>query len=201
MQNFQKTILGIMLIGLLSTGPALTAVADDIIEALEDARQKYQKGELGPAAASLDYAAQLIRQKSSGQLAGFLPQALPGWTASEVISQAAGASLFGGGITTEQTFRKNSSRVHAKIMADSPLSQSMSIMFSNPMLAAADGGKLEKIGGERAIVKYHAGNRNGSISVLVNNRILVQIEGSNVDRQDLQEYIQQVDFKRLSVLP
>lgn len=201
MPAFNKIIALLFVMVLIGGGAGLSASADEIAESIEEALQYYKAGELNNAAAGLDYAAQLIRQKSGGELEAFLPEALPGWTAQDARSQAMGTSIFGGGISAARVFRKDNSRMEAKITADSPLLQSMSIMFSNPMLAAADGGRLEKIQGERAIVKYDSNNRNGSISIMVANRFLVQVEGREVEKQELVDCIGKIDFKKLAGFP
>jgi hypothetical protein len=79
--------------------------------------------------------------------------------------------------------------------------QGMMMMFSNPMLAASDGGKLQKIGRQKAIVKYDAQNKSGDINVVVANRFLVTIEGSNVSEADLKPYAKAINYDKLSDMP
>jgi len=81
------------------------------------------------------------------------------------------------------------------------LLQSMMMMFTNPMMATSDGGKMEKIGGEKAIVKYNTANKDGNINIAVANRFLVTVEGNDVSLGDLKSYAGAVDYKKLAAIP
>jgi len=189
-------LLGILIIGI--TG---SASADDVEDSVKEALEYYKDGDYSSAAGSLEYAAQLIRQKKGGQLEVFLPKPLPGWTAEDVSSQAMGAAMFGGGVTAERKFRKDNSRITVQIMTDSPMMQGMMMLFTNPAFAAADGGKLEKIKSQKAIVKYTPATKKGDIKIMVANRFLVSIEGKNASKGDLKSYAKAIDYKKLGVLP
>jgi hypothetical protein len=77
----------------------------------------------------------------------------------------------------------------------------MMMLFTNPALAASDGGKLEKINGQKAIVKYSAADREGTIHIMVVNRFLVTIEGTDVTKDDLTAYAAAVDYDKLAAMP
>jgi hypothetical protein len=180
------------------SGPVL---ADEVTDSVNEALKQYSNGEFADAVQSLDYAAQLIRQKKGGQLEAFLPKPLSGWKAEDAKSQAMGAAMFGGGVTAERSYVNGDSRVSVKIITDSPMMQGMMMMFSNPMMATSDGGKLEKINGERAIVKYSNENKDGNINIVIAGRFLITVEGNDVGRQDLIAFAQGIDFKKLAVMP
>ena len=176
-------------------------LADDVTDSISEALKQYNNGEFSDAVQSLDYASQLIRQKKGGQLEAFLPKPISGWKAEDAKSQAMGSAIFGGGVTAERSYVKGDSRVNVKIITDSPMMQAMMMMFSNPMMAISDGGKLEKINGEKAIVKYSNDNKDGTINMVIAGRFLITVEGSDVARQDLIAFAQEVDFKKLAVMP
>lgn len=176
-------------------------IADDVTDSINEALKQYGKGEFAEAVQSLDYAAQLIRQKKGGQLEAFLPQPISGWKAEEAKSQAMGSAMFGGGVTAERSYVKGDSRVNVTILTDSPMMQAMMMMFANPMMATSDGGKLEKINAERAIVKYSSETKDGDINMVIANRFLVTVQGNNVARQDLIAFAQGIDFKKLALMP
>jgi hypothetical protein len=180
------------------SGPVL---ADEVTDSVNEALKQYSNGEFADAVQSLDYAAQLIRQKKGGQLEAFLPKPLSGWKAEDAKSQAMGAAMFGGGVTAERSYVNGDSRVSVKIITDSPMMQGMMMMFSNPMMATSDGGKLEKINGERAIVKYSKENKDGNINIVIAGRFLITVDGNDVGRQDLIAFAQGIDFKKLAVMP
>ncbi|MGD9973108.1 MAG: hypothetical protein AB7S77_08625 [Desulfatirhabdiaceae bacterium] len=185
----------------LALAPLGSVCADDVTDSINEALKQYENGEFADAVQSLDYASQLIRQKKGGQLEAFLPAPLAGWKAEEAQSSAAGAAMFGGGVTAERSYTKGDSRMQVNIITDSPMMQGMMVMFSNPMMATADGGKLEKINGEKAIVKYSKENKDGNINLVVGNRFMITIDGSDITREDLLAYAKAIDFKKLSTLP
>jgi hypothetical protein len=174
--------------------------ADDVTEAVEEAMEFYKKGDFTQAAGSLDYAAQLIRQKKGGQLEDVLPEPLPGWTAEDASSQAYGAAMMGGGVTAQRSFSKDGSSVTVNVSADSPLLQGMIMMISNPMFATSDGGKLEKVAGHRAIVKYTPSSRDGNVNIVYASRYLIAVDGDNVEKSDLTAYAEAVNYKMLDKL-
>lgn len=176
------------------------ARADDVIDSINEALQYYKESNFVEAAGSLDYAAQLIRQKQSSNLQAYLPEALPGWTAEDVSSQAVAPAMFGGMISAEKRYVKDSSTVSIKVMTESPIIQGLMMMFQNPMLATSDGGKLKKIAGQKAIVKYRPADRGGDVNILVDRRILVTIEGTEVLEKDLIDYASAVDYAKLKEL-
>jgi len=174
-----------------------TSWADDIIEAITEGLEYYKEGDFGEAVGSLDYAAQLIRQKRASKLEAFLPATLPGWKAKDVESQASGQAIFGGMVSAKREYRKGSSSVTVDIVADSPILQSMVMMFSNPAFAAADGGRLRKIKRQKAIVKYRSSNQEGEITIVVDKRYLVSIKGRKVSEEALVNYASAIDYKKL----
>lgn len=174
--------------------------ADDVIDSINEALHYYNENNLVEAANSLDYAAQLIRQKQSTNLQTYLPKALPGWTEEDVSSQAMAPAMFGGMISAEKRYVKDSSTITIELITESPIIQGLMMMFRNPMLAASDGGKLKKIEGQKAIIKYRPAGHQGEINILVDNRILVTIEGSEVSEKDLTEYAAAIDYGKLKAL-
>jgi len=176
--------------------------ADDVEESIQEALQSYKAGDFKEASDSLNYASQLVQQKRGSSLESFLPEPLKGWIAQNSSSETSGAAaMFGGGITAEREYNKDSASVTIQIITDSPLIQGMMMMFSNPMFATADGGKFERIGRQKAIVKYDSQNRDGDIKIVIGNRILVLIEGQGIEKDDLKAYAKGIDFIKLKSLP
>jgi hypothetical protein len=77
----------------------------------------------------------------------------------------------------------------------------MMAMMTNPMFMGSDGGKLERIKGQQAVVKYDAQNQSGDINIAVAKRFLVTIEGNRVAREDLVNYANAIDYRKLATLP
>ena len=85
-----------MLLGaaLLAAATLPAVAADDILDAIDQARKAYTSGDMGSAKQSLDLASQLIGQKNAEGFAALLPKPLPGWKAGEVQTQALGQLLY-----------------------------------------------------------------------------------------------------------
>lgn len=172
------------------------AQADDVTDSLNDALTKYNSGQYTEAINSINYAEQLITQKKGEALTQIFPKPLDGWQAEEVKSDP----IFGGGITAERQYSKDAAAVTISIASDSPMLQATMMLFTNPMFATADGGKLETISGQKAIVKYSAETKGGEIQMVVNNRFLVTVNGSEVAKEDMTAYLGSLDFNKLSTL-
>jgi len=153
MAQFITKARGLVAVLFCSMVFAGVAYGDDVTDAINEALKNYKDGKLSEALNSLSYASQLIGQKKGGDLQSFLPQPLSGWSAEEATSQATGAAMLGGGISAERRYNKDSSSVTVQIFTDSPMLQGMMMMLQNPAVVGSDGGKMEKIAGERAIVK------------------------------------------------
>jgi hypothetical protein len=175
------------------------AYADNVTDAVNEALQHYKGGNYSEAMNSLNYASQLIGQKKGGNLQSLLPEPLQGWTAEDTKSEA--VQMYGGGVTAERRYRKDESSVSVRIITDSPMLQGVMMMLSNPMMATSDGGKMVKIGGEKAIVKYNASKKRGDINIVIANRFMVTVEGKKVELEDLKAYAAAIDYKKLSALP
>ena len=195
-QNVAKTaVLSIML-----TLFAGMAYGDDITASINEALKCYKNGEYTEAVSSLNYAVQLIQQKKGGNLESFLPAPIKGWTAKETTSQTGGGGIFGA-VSAERQYQKLESSVTVRIVTDSPMLQGMMMMFANTAFAVSDGGRLEKIAHQKAIVKYKPSEKQGDIQIIVANRFLVSVEGNGVTKANLKEYAEAVDYKKLATLP
>ncbi len=178
----------------------IPACADEILEAMNEAIEAYKEKEYAEAAESLDYAKQLIQQLRSENIMKFLPEALPGWESKTAQTQSTG--MLGGMSGVQREYFKSATgnqgrkRITINIMADSPMMQGMMAMF-NPAYAGAQGGKLQKIKRNKAIVKYDPDNRRGEVNLLVDKRYIVSVKGNSVDKKDLMDYAKAVDYKGL----
>jgi hypothetical protein len=172
--------------------------ADEVTDLLKKAESAYESGNYSEAISSLDYAGQLIRQKKGEALTKLLPDAPSGWTAEEATSEAASGSMFGGMVAVERRFTKDQAAVAVKITTDSPLLSSFLGMFTNPLLVTGSGAKLETIKGQKAVVKYDASAKSGDINIVVDGKLLVTVEGTEVTRDQLTAFANAVDYKKVS---
>jgi hypothetical protein len=176
--------------GILAAQAALAA--DDIIDAMEQARKAYESGDMADAKQQLDLASQLIGQKNAEGFLRLLPAALPGWTAEKAQTQAIGAVMFGGASSASRSYANaKGERVDVSITGDSAMLTQFATMLNNPSLAGAMG-KLVKVGGLRAIQ-----NHEGDVIVVVGNKFVVNVQGS-ADAEVKLSYANAVDLAALS---
>lgn len=148
------------------------ARADEISDAIAEAQRAYQGGQMQAAQTALQEAIQLLSQRAAAAMASALPAALPGWTAEEPASSSAGVGGLFGGSTASRTYRNAQDQtVEIEVMSDNPMIAQLAAVMANPMLAGAMG-RLVRIGDQRAIQ-----SNDGNVQMLVDNRILVQVQG------------------------
>ena len=199
--KFSKPIIVLIVFSVAMFLFSTAAVADDVTDYINEALAYYQDGQYSDAVSSLNFAEQLIQQKKSSGLEAFLPEPLKGWKGEIATSQAAGAAMLGGGISAERRYNKGDSSIHIQIMADSPMLQGVMMMMSNPMFATSDGGKLERIEKQKAIVKFDPNTKEGKIQIVVANRFMVTVEGDGITDKELKAYAKAIDYNKLAQLP
>jgi len=170
-------------------------MADDITDTMEDAMSAYKEGNYVQAQEDLTYAMELLKQKKGETIQGFLPDALDGWKAEEAKSESAGSGMLGGGSTTSRTYTKDKSKIVISVVADSPLLQGLGSLLGNPMFNS--GGKLKRINREKATIKYNTKQKSGDITIMLDKRFLITVEGSKVTEDELVEYAKAIDFKKI----
>jgi len=169
--RFARAALMAALVALALGAGASAALADDIGDAIEEARRAYRANDLAAAKAALDVASQLIAQRSATGLSRFLPAAPTGWTADEAETDASAAAMFGGGLIAKRRYSNGSREATVQVLANSPLIAQMAPLFSNAQLLGAMG-RVFRVKGKTALLA-----RDGNIQVLL-GRTLVTIEGS-----------------------
>lgn len=170
---------------------------DEIMSSIQEGIEKYQAGKYPEAAGSLEYAAQLIRNKRAGSLGELLPEPLEGWQAAKVETQAIAASLLGGATTASRKYTKDGASVDITIMIDSPAIGMMTMLFANPAMAAQSGKSMKRINDQAVLVDYKEDREQGELQTIVANRILVTVKGRKVSLADLEAYTKAIDFGKL----
>ncbi len=167
------------------------AAADDVLDAIEQARKAYRSGDLAGAKQSLDVASQLIGQKNADNFAALLPNPLPGWKAERAQTTAVGAVMFGASIASRSYSNDKGETIEVQITGDSALVMQFATFFTNPQIAGAIG-KLIRVGGQRAIQ-----TADGDINMVIANKFLVTVQGTG-SASDKIAYAQAVDVVRLT---
>jgi hypothetical protein len=186
------TAIRLLFAAALLMAAAVPAVADDIADAIDQARKAYQAGDLAAAKQQVDMASQLIGQKNAEALVALLPEPLPGWQAEKPQTQAIGAAMFGGASAASRSYTNaKGDDVEVSITGDSAMLMSLMPMLSNPAMAGAMG-KLIRIGSQRAIQTHE-----GDIMMLVNRKFVIHVQGS-ADTAAKLAYAKAVDIAKLS---
>jgi len=178
---------------ILALTASATALGDPVEEQIQQGLGLYKSGELGAAITELEFAITDIRKAMSGQIGDTFPPAPDGWTAApaESSAEAAGAAaMFGNvmGTMMERSYSQNDGdgMLKAKLMVDNPMVQGLAAMFNNPMLMAAQPNTERlRIGRETGMLKWDAANASAEASLLLDGRILMQVEGENLDSPDV----------------
>ncbi len=192
-----KTILTIFILACL----VLPAAADEVIDSINEGLDAYKAKRFGEASDALQYAVALINEMKGEKIALVFPDAPAGWTKGEVETASLGGGMMGGGNSANCRYTEDGGEgsVEISIMSDSPMISAMSMMLSNPMMIRADGGKLKKFGGNKARLKYDAGERSGEIGSIVMG-ILVQFEGRNIEQVLLEALAEALDWATLNAI-
>jgi hypothetical protein len=188
-------ILRTIVVALAVSAAAISArAADDIVDAIDQARKAYQSGDLAGAKQSLDLASQLIGQKNAESFVALLPAPLAGWKAEKAQANAIGAAMLGGASAASRQYTNaKGDTVEVSITGDSAMIMQFAPMLSNPAMAGAMG-KLVRVGNQRGIQ-----SQDGDIMMLVANKYLVNVQGS-ADAAVKLSYAQAVDVAKLSKL-
>lgn len=188
-----RTPSALAALGLAALLIGAPAQADDIKEAIQEALQAYNQGDMAGTKENLGYATQLLNEKSADALSQALPAPLPGWDANEAESSSAGAALFGGGLQASRTYNKGDNYIEVEIIGDSPMLSQMMVIMTNPALAGSMG-KSIKIGKQRGIQ-----DENGKIMLIVSNRFMISVEGDAAQADKL-AYAEAVKLDALNAL-
>jgi len=165
--------------------------ADDIVDALDQARKAYQAGDLANAKQSADLASQLIGQKNAESFVAVLPKPLPGWSADDAQTSAIGSTAFGASQARRNYTHPNGDHVDVQITGDSAMIAQIAPIMANPQFAGAMG-KIVRVGDQRAIQ-----NPQGDVHVVVANKFLVVVSGSAPAAAKM-SYAQAIDFAKLA---
>ena len=173
-------------------------MADEITDILTETTQTYKSGDYAKVKEDLTYVLDLLRQKKGSTLKTMLPDALEGWKIETTKSNSGNAGMIGGVTSASRIYKKGSSKITINIITDSPLLQSIGMMISNPMFSS--GGKLKRINRQKAIIEYKENRKRGKLTMVVDKRFVINVEGKNISEEDLISYAKAIDVKKLKAL-
>ena len=183
----------------LSVCCTLPALADPIVDQIDSARQAYENGDARVAIQGLNIAVSQIEQQLTRQQLKLLPAPLEGWTADEATAQGGGFAAMIVGTNLSRTYRNETSdaEITITITSDSPMLPMLNMMLSAPMLLQADprsnAYSYQSFNG--VLQQGDAGAMQ--VSLMIGSRILVQIEGTGAEQQELEAYLDAMNLAQL----
>jgi hypothetical protein len=166
--------------------------ADEVSDQLKKALSEYEGGNLAAAQNSLKTAGIFLSQKRADKLLEALPKPLDGWKAEK--SRSSSNTMVG--MTVGKKYSKGNMKVKINILTDSPMLNSMAMMFSNPMMLGGDR-KLVMIGTAQAVYD----ERKNSYQIMVGNKALMTFDGDKKTPDEvLRSYFAGTDFAKLKSL-
>lgn len=156
--------------------------AESVSARLDAAKAAYARGDVARSAAETEAALAELHARLGKSLAEFLPAPPTGWQAEAAETQAMGSA--GGGIAVSRAYSRDESSLNAALVLDSPAVLSAAGQFAT----IADGQpnfKRLKIGAEDALLRWDPSVRTGEITLVLGNRVLLQIEGDSLGTSEL----------------
>ncbi len=186
-----------LLLAALAAAPLL-AGADEVSDQIGLGAKAYQSGGLHQAVEELQGAIALIRQQLDTRYAALLPEPSEGWTADQVQSRSAGTATTDAGTQVSRLYHQQHGKgsVEIQLAIDSPLLATLSAELDNPMtLSSQTDTQPYVLGGERGLIRHPAKSRDWEIQLVLAERILVRVRGSDLSsREPVESYLQGLDL-------
>jgi|SRR5690554_3269980 len=190
MTLFTRTIPVFAALAALAPMLASPAHSQSVPEQIELGLHLYQDGEYGAAITELEFAINDIRNAMSEGIAGTFPTAPPGWTGKAVTSSGESAAMIGmlgGGTILEKHYVEEGGQgiIEVTLMLDSPMAQGLGAMLSNPALIGVQpNAERVRVGRETATLTWEVDRRSAEAMMMLDGRILLRLEGSNLSSAD-----------------
>jgi hypothetical protein len=191
---------GALIALLLAAGTLSAQPADPVLEQIDAAREAYTQGDENDAIQALNVAIAQIRQQQTEQQLKLFPAPLPGWKADDAAAQSGGfaAALTGKVLTRSYRNPDSGAEVVMTISANSPFMGFFSGIMQLPLLVQ---------GGDGLGTYVHEGYRgllepgddgSAKLSLIIDDRILLQIEGRNgAGAEMLEAYLEVTNLEAL----
>lgn len=170
-------------VGVVMALPNWAMAADNVPAQLDAARAAYQKNDLPRTARALEAALADIHDRLGRAFADTMP-VLAGWQADPPEFQ--GLGQVGGGLSVTRAYTKSEASLNASLFLDSPAVEAAAALLANPAATAAQPNmKRIKVGAEDALLRFDASTKSGEITLVLSNRVLLEIEGENLASAEL----------------
>ena len=174
--------------------------ADDIEKQISKGSEQYRQGNYTEAVKTLQSASSQIQERQTDELIKLFPKPLSGWKAQKADGEYFPLAIMGGGISANREYLKKKSReeIKVEIITNAPLVQGVLLLMNNPFLASQSGFESIKIKSYPAVKEFRGEAKEGKISIIVQNRMLIQVEGRHLmDDQPLHAYAEKINYPAL----
>lgn len=182
---------------LMASHAAETKKPEPFEDVLREAVKEYRAGKIDQAREALARATKILDDHRAGAVVNTFPEAPEGWSAGDV-EKVEIPQVLGGGRTVKRTYRekKSDKEIVLEVIYDSSFGKLLMGLLVNDALAEAQGFKIRKIGGERALLKETADG--GELNLSVDDSVLVKLTGKGgVAEKDLVTLARDVDTNSL----
>ncbi|HIJ61690.1 MAG TPA: hypothetical protein HPQ04_03260 [Rhodospirillaceae bacterium] len=160
------------------------AYADDIANQLDAAHITYGKGDLLRTLTNLQGLVSSLNARLVDQFAKALPPPPSGWEGNATDSQTLDG--VGGGLSVARSYSKGEGMLNASLIVDNPaVAAAQSLFQSNSQVTAQPGWSRLKLGADDALLRFDGGTRSGEIMMVIGARVLLEIEGTEIGREDI----------------
>lgn len=176
------------------------AMADDVTDSLDRARNLYEQGNFSKAVTELQFTVGLIQDRQLERFKEILPEPPSGWTGDKPEVNRGGGMGFAGGVTVARTYHSsNGQTVTIEAVTDSPLVSGLAMLLGNPMLLGNN--RLVTVKGEKAVEEWDQGQGSGKLQIIIQNRMLITVSGTGLNSKGiLYDFAKRLDFNKIKNL-
>lgn len=174
-----------------------TPKSEPFEDALREAVKQYRAGKIEEARAAMDKAKGVLDKQQATLIKSTLPDAPEGWKAESIKSEELPALMGGGRVMKRSYLQKDGAKeMLLEVIYDSPTVKLIIGLVANDVVAEAQGFKVRRVGGDRALVKQNG--ESIEVNLPLDERILVKITGNHgATEEDALKLIRDLDRKVL----
>lgn len=189
----------LLALNLLAEDPAKEAIAS-----LENAKSLLGKGEYVQAQDEINFALAKINEILAEELLKYIPENPEGFKLENKEAQNLGAAgaIIGGAnsISATGSYTKGDASFNLTIAVGGVLGKSGGLMGMAAMFGGmnAGGGKTVRVQGYSGNQEYDKGEKTGTLTLQVGDKITVVVEGTDIDNADLlKQLAEKLDLTKL----
>lgn len=165
---------------LIFSGLSLAEAQNEIIEAIDQAKQLYLEKKFSESASYLSHALELINKELLSQVAAAFPAPLNGWNADPPFSRAAKTAYTTSLVSNCKYFKAGGGQsVEIEIQTNSPRIANIKMAFVNPLMVKQLGAdaKITTVNDRSCIERYDPIDKFAELVFVPTSSVLITIRG------------------------